>query len=613
MGTRRQMRYTSVVLAIASSHGQSSAHPRNARVQFRLAGLAWITICVVADQKATKLGRPAMLGRQVFMESLVAHGVERIFGNPGTTESPLLQSLASYPSIHYVTTLQESIALCAASYYAQTTGKTGVVSLHVAPGLGNAIGMMYGALRANSPMIVTAGQQDTRLRLNNPVLGHDLVAMAEPVTKWSVQVERGDEMGPILRRAFKVAHDPPAGPVFVALPIDVMEQETEHRPASVADLHRVPPPSPDGIKAIADKLLAAKQPVIVAGDDVARAGANDLLVRLAELVGASVWTEGLKLLNAFPTSHPSARLGLPLDAASLAKCLGDSDAVLLIGGPFFEEVWHSPGSPFPPGATVMHIEATPEQLAYAIAPDIGLVGGLHACLTELGSAIEAAADSASAAAAAERNSALRARKDAEQSAQQARIDKAWDRDPISMPRVMAEINSALPENAVVVDETITASIDLAKTISFEKSGDYYGARGGGIGQGIAGALGVAVGEPTRPIICLSGDGSAMYAIQALWTAAHVELPILFIILANREYRILKHNVDVYRQRFGISSQEPYAHMDLGNPQLGFVEMAAGMGVAGTRINQADKIGPAMAAALATGRPHLIEIQIEAKR
>ena len=554
-----------------------------------------------------------MRGRQVFMESLVAHKVERLFGNPGTTESPLLQSLASYPSIQYVTTLQESIALCAASYYAQTTGKTGVVSLHVAPGLGNAIGMMYGALRANSPMIVTAGQQDTRLRLNNPVLGHDLVAMAEPVTKWSVQVERGDEMGPILRRAFKVAHDPPAGPVFVALPIDVMEQETELGPASPADLHRAPPPSADGIAAIAAKLLAAKRPTIVAGDDIARAGANDALVRLAEVLGASVWTEGLKLHNAFPTSHPSARLGLPLDAVAIAKALDDSDAVLLVGGPFFEDVWYSPGSPFPAGASVMHIEATPEQLAFAIAPDVGLVGNIQASLTQLGSAIVAKCDDAYAAEAAERNAALRLRKDAEVAAQQARIKKAWDRDPISLPRVMAEINAALPKDAIVVDETITASIDLAKTIQFEKSGDYYGARGGGIGQGIAGALGVAVGEPKRPVICMSGDGSAMYAIQALWTASHIELPILFIILANREYRILKHNVDVYRQRFGITSQEPYAHMDLGLPQLGFVEMAAGMGVAGTRVSQADQIGTAMKAALETGRPHLIEIQIEAKR
>jgi benzoylformate decarboxylase len=556
-----------------------------------------------------------MRGRQVFMDSLVAHGVERIFGNPGTTESPLLDSLSAYPSIGYVTALQESIALCAASYYAQATGRTGVVSLHVAPGLGNAIGMMYGALRANSPMLVTAGQQDTRLRLNRPVLGHDLVAMAEPVTKWSVQVERADEMAPILRRAFKIAHDPPAGPVFVALPIDVMEQETEIGAAAQAParLHRPGLAAAEGIAEAAAMIASASRPVIVAGDEVARAGANAALVKLAETLGAAVWVEGLKLHNAFPTAHPSARLGLPLDAAGIRQALGDSDLVLLVGGPFFEDVWYAPGSPFPDGAKVVHIESSSEELAHGIAPDIGLTGAIGATLEALGAGVAERGGSHYETAAGSRNTALSARKDAEVAAQKARLEKAWDRVPISMPRVMAEIRDALPGDAVVVDETITASLDLARTIDFANAGDYFGARGGGIGQGIAGALGVAVGKPDRPVICISGDGSAMYAIQALWTAAHCDLPIVFIILANREYRILKHNIDVYRQRFGINSQEPYAHMDLGGPVLGFAEMARGMGVEGTSVTQAGDIGPAIAKALADGKPHLIEVQIEAKR
>lgn len=554
-----------------------------------------------------------MRGRQVFMESLLAHGVERIFGNPGTTESPLLDSLAAYPTIRYVTALQESIALCAASYYAQASGKTGVVSLHVAPGLGNAIGMLYGALRSGSPMVVTAGQQDTRLRLDNPVLGHDLVAMAAPVTKWSVQVERGDEMAPILRRAFKVAHDGHPGPVFVALPIDVMEQETATPPATPASLWRSPLPDPRGIAEIAAMLLTATKPVIVVGDDVARHGAVPELVRLAETIGASVWCEGLKLHAAFPTSHPSARLGLPLDPASIAKALGDADLVLLVGGPFFEHVWHADTGPFPKGAKVVHIEPTAERLAYAIAPSVGLVGSLPHAIAGLVETLAASRTADFRSAAARRNAALAELKSKEIALQKMRAEKAWDRDPISMPRVMAEIRAALPPKAIVVDESITASIDLARTLDFENPGDYYGARGGGIGQGIAGALGVAVAEPNRPVLCISGDGSAMYAIQSLWTAAHAGLPIVFVILANREYRILKHNIDVYRQKFEIASQEPYAHMDLAGPALGFVEMAAGMGVPGTRVTKPGDVADAIRRAFASGKPHVVEIAIEAKR
>src|SRR5215470_1651574 len=221
-----------------------------------------------------------MRGRQVFMETLLAHGVDRIFGNPGTTESPLLDTLLDYPQLQYIVHLHEGVAVGAANFYAQASGKTGFVNLHVAPGLGNAIGMIYGALKNSSPLVVTAGQQDTRLRLRDPVLGHDLVAMAAPVTKWSVQVERADELALILRRAFKVANESPAGPVFVALPIDVMEQETSIGPGKPAHIYRAARPDPAGIEAMAKLISAAKYPAIVAGDDIARAGAGATLEKL---------------------------------------------------------------------------------------------------------------------------------------------------------------------------------------------------------------------------------------------------------------------------------------------------------------------------------------------
>src|SRR5882724_8071965 len=202
------------------------------------------------------------------MDSFVAHGVRHIFGNPGTTETPLLDSLPAYPQIEYVMALHEGVAVGAASFYAQASRRVSVANLHVAPGLGNGIGAIYGALKANSPLIVTAGQQDTRMRLGNPVLGHDLVAMAAPVTKWSVQIERADEIAAVLRRAFKVATDAPKGPVFVSLPINVMEQETSVEAIAPDRLWRAAAPDPRGVAEIASALLQSQSPVIVAGDDV---------------------------------------------------------------------------------------------------------------------------------------------------------------------------------------------------------------------------------------------------------------------------------------------------------------------------------------------------------
>ena len=554
-----------------------------------------------------------MLGRHVFMETLVAHGVRHIFGNPGTTESPLIDSLLDYPQIAYVMALHEAVATGAASFYAQATGRTPVVNLHVAPGLGNALGAMYSALKANSPMVVTAGQQDTRLRLRDPLLGHDLAAMAAPVTKWSVQVERGDEMAPLLRRAFKVASDPPAGPVFVALPIDVMEQETAIGPASPDRLWRPGAPDAAGVAEMATLLTGARNPVIVSGDEVARAGAHRELVALAEALGASVWFEGLHHHASFPSDHPSCRQSVPFDAAQIRRAFDGVDAALLLGGPFFEEVWYAPGNAFAEGCAVLQIEETAQRLAYNFGLRAGLVGGMKASLAALVDAVNRKASPEFKSAAQRRNAALKALQEADAAAYKGRSEKGWNREPMSMPRVMAEIRAGVPDNVVIVDESITANQDLARTFTFRQPGDYFSGRGGAIGQGLAGAIGVKVAMPDRPVVAISGDGSAMYSIQSLWSAAHHELGIVFVILANREYRVLKHNIDAWRQRFGVQSQNPYQNMDLVHPNLGFVELAQGMGVAGTRISKAADLKDAVAAAVRSGKPHLIEVSIEGKR
>ena len=557
-------------------------------------------------------GTSRMLGRDVVLDSLVAHGVEFVYGNPGTTEAPLTDNLSAYPTLSYVLSLHEGVSIGAASYYAQASGRTGVVNLHVAPGLGNAIGMLYGALKANSPMVVTAGQQDTRLRLRAPLLGHDLVAMAAPVVKWSVQVERADECADIMRRAFKIAHDPPAGPVFVALPIDVMEQETANAAVSGATQFRAPGPDHDAVQDLAGHILGATAPAIVIGDDVARAGAGDAVVALAETIGATIWLEVIHQHRAVPSEHPNLRGALPIDAASIAAAFGEADLVLLIGGPFFEEIWFSDGAPFPPGSVVLQIEESQERLSRNYTLTAGLVGGLAATLSLLTDTVREQGSAAVRQAAEARCRRLGLLKQDEELAQQARLEKARNRRPMPMALAMATLAEAIPRDVVIVEEAITGSPDLTRTFKFGGPGDYFCGRGGGIGQGLAGALGVQLAKPDRPVVCISGDGSAMYSITALWTAAHHRLPIVFIILSNREYRILKHNVDIYRQRFGIESNRAYAQLDLREPELGFVDMANGMGVAGQRVTEPEELIAAVGEALASDAPRLIDVAIEAK-
>jgi len=472
---------------------------------------------------------------------------------------------------------------------------------------------MYNALRANAPMLVTAGQQDTRMLRREPMLAHDLVAMAAPVAKWSTQVQSADEVDTVMRRAFATACEAPCGPVFVSLPVDVMEQQTENLAVAPSRPQRDATPDARGLADACALIKAAHAPVIIASDEVARTGALADLVRLAERIGAPVWHQGLRGHVSFPGSHALARAGLPFDAAGIRKTLAGADLVLLAGGACFEELWFAPGSPFPEGARVLQIQSAPRPLAYNCAVAVDLVADMAPALRAINDAIALATDDAWRAAAQRRSAQLAAQKAQDTAAYRARQEKAWARMPISIPRAVAELHKATPADALIVEEAITASADFAAAFQIDAADAYFGSRGGGIGQALAGAVGTSIGHPGRPVLCVSGDGSAMYSITALWTAAHHALPIVFVILANREYRVLKQNLDIYRQRFDTASDKPYPHMDLAGPGLGFVEMAAGMGVAGVRVSQPDEIAGAIAQAFAEGAPRLVEIEIEGKR
>ena len=551
-----------------------------------------------------------MRGAEVFMDSLVSHGVDCIFGNPGTTENSLLDRLIDYPQIQYYVALHEGIAVGAANFYAQASDKTAVVNLHVAPGLGNAIGMMYAALKSNAPVVVTAGQQDTRMRLRNPLLSHDLVAMADPVTKFSAEPRSADEIGPLMRRAFKIANEVPKGPVFIGLPVDVMERETTIAASTAGPLFRGAA-SDEVINDLRQMIIDSASPCIVAGDDPARFGAFDHVVALAELIGAPVFHEGLRAQLSFPNRHPSYRGRVPFTAKETAALLAPHDLVFLIGGPFFEDIWHDDSSPFPAEAKLIQIENNAEQLAFNFPLDLGVNADLEATLGKLIVALKKSPEGYKTGASA-RNARLLEGCNKRHTRTRTDLEKVWDQSPMAALRALHEIAQSIPQGSIVVDESITSFSDVARQFDFRRPGDYFAGRGGGIGQGIAGAIGTQVAFPDRRVVALSGDGSAMYSIQALWTAVHHQLPIIFVIMSNAEYRVLKHNLDTYRHRFDIGFEKPYPHMDLSNPRLGFSDMAKGMGMDGEVVTDASDVAAALDRALQTGRPYLLEVIVAGK-
>jgi len=449
------------------------------------------------------------------------------------------------------------------------------------------------------------------MRMRSPLLSHDLVSMAAPVVKWSVEPNSADEIGPIMQRAFKVAMEEPQGPVFVALPINVMEQESTISATTMGHAFDAVTPDAEGIEALREYFSDAKSPVIVAGDEVARSGAFHTLVLLAEQLGAPVYNEPLRAQLAFPNNHPSYAGRLPLEAGSIRQTLKSHDLIVLIGGVQLEEVWYDEGAPFPEAAKRVQIENTRAELAVDHEIDLGLYGDLAETLTLAVDALQSLSSSYKRSVVA-RNQDVGERREQTQQQAQSSLEKAWDSTPMAPARALHELAQALPENSIVVDESITASVELARVFNFTQPGDYFGGRGGGIGQGIAGAIGVQVAHPDRRVIALTGDGSAMYSIQALWSASHHKLPILFVILSNREYRVLKHNMDIYRSRFKTNSNKPYPNMDLTNPLLGFCDIAKGYGMQAEQVTDAHQIGKQVTRLLETGEPALLDIVVSGK-
>ena len=313
-----------------------------------------------------------------------------------------------------------------------------------------------------------------------------------------------------------------------------------------------------------------------------------------------------------PSHHPCVRAGGLGDHAQVRAATGDADLVLLVGGEFFEEVWYVEDAPFPEGAPVIQIDSSARNLGRNHRLDCGLFADPKLALVALLAALDGGADEAYRAGAAARMERLRARKEAEVEAHRARAERPSPGNrPMSAARAMLELARAAPEGVAVAREAITAGQDLVRSFDFRAPGDAIGSRGGGIGQGLPSGIGLKLAFPKRPVLCVSGDGSALYTIQALWTAAHHRIPVVFVIINNRVYRILKYNMNRFRAIAGVEGRGgSYRHLDLTDPDIDYVSVARGFGVEARRVTAPEDIGPAVKEAFASGAPYLLELVID---
>ena len=544
-------------------------------------------------------------GRSAFIELLKREGVSQMFGNPGTTELPIMHALTDHPDMGYVLGLQESIVIAMADGYARASGKLPACNVHVAPGLGNAIGALYTAHVSGTPMIVTAGQQEQGHGLTEPLLYAPLVPIASPVVKWATEVTQLNDLPRIMHRAAKIALTPPTGPVFISLPGDILNAFGAIELGQATRIDTAVRPSEAALEQLAKRLLAAAKPVMLAGHEVVTSDAFAEVARLAEALGVPVYQQTVVTGAHFPSEHPLFLGQLSRDQKRVRQLLLPYDTLICIGADVLRMSVYSEVDPLPPEMRVIQLGLRDWEMGknypaeFAVRADVkATLEVLTPLVVQLGGPARQARAKAMVASLADKNwSAQRAARRQSAAAKAAQL-------PISGDWLMLALCEALPPDAIVVDEGVTTAAALNTYLPYRDRYSYFGNVSGGIGWGIAAAVGVQLAQPTRRVVAIIGDGSALYSVQALWSAANQKLPVIFVICNNGGYRIIKQRLKAFH------GNETYIGMDFKDPPIDATLLARGFGMAAHRATTAAEFAAQFKAALAGNAPVLIEVMVE---
>lgn len=548
--------------------------------------------------------------RFAIIEQLLADGIRYMFGNPGTVEQGFLDALWEYPEMKYILTLQETIAVMAADGYARATGNVAIVQLHSTPGVGNGVGALYQAKRGHSPLVVIGGDSGVKYQGLDAQMAGDLVALAEPVTKWSTMVVDSASVLRVLRRAIKIASTPPRGPVYICLPQDILDMPVveEIRPTSIPSSRVVP--DDETLRAMAQMLAAAQKPMIFVGDGIAFSGAQEELTRVAEILGAEVWEADNGELN-MSQAHPLYQGATGHMFGFQSKPILSKGDVNLVSGTYIvPEVFPELGDVFAPGAKVIHIDLNGYEIAKNHPVDIGVVSDPKRTLGRLADVLETVLTPEQRAVAQQRVIDITNAKKTKLEAELERDRTMREDVPLHLSRFMEELVKFLPEDAIIFDEALTNSPAIPRYRPTTQPGHYFLTRGGSLGVGIPGAIGAKLANPDKTVIGFTGDGGSMYTIQALWTAARHNIDAKFVICNNRSYRILQYNIQQYWKEIGVPEHDFPLSFDLSKPEIHFDEMARSMGVAAVRVEKPEQVAPAIQQALAHQGPFLIDLLLE---
>jgi benzoylformate decarboxylase len=543
-------------------------------------------------------------GRSAFLALLKDEGVTHLFGNPGTTELPVMHALKDHPDLTYVMAMQESLVVAMADGFSRGSGKLVACNVHVAPGLGNAMGSLYNAKFTGTPMILTAGQQEQGHGLTEPLLYDPLVRIAEPLVKWAIEVTRLEDLPRIVRRAAKIATTPPTGPVFLSLPGDILNAEAGIDLGRSTRVDARVRPSDEALGALAHRILKAERPVMVVGDEIVKSDALQEAAELASTLGCPVWQQTVGYGSHFLSEHPCFMGSLTRIQAQVREVLEPHDLLIAIGTDPLRMSVYSEIDPMPPGMTMVQVGLVDHDLAKNYAAEIALKADvketlrvLPAVLSEEGGSALASKAKAGIEALAPRNwTAKRAKLVTD-------ITARGDRSPIDPDWLALRLVEAMPENAILVEEALTSSRYIPALRAHRDRYGFHALASGGIGWGLPASVGISLANPARPVVCFSGDGSAMYSIQSLWTAARHELPLTFVIANNGGYRIIKQRL------LSFHGDRNFVGMDFEKPAVDFSALARSMGLEAIRVTDPGELRGALEDATRRPGTKLVEVMV----
>jgi benzoylformate decarboxylase len=543
-------------------------------------------------------------GADLLLEVLASEGIRHVFGNPGTTELAFIEALTDANELEYVLALHEGVVIGMADGYAQVTHRPSFVNLHTAAGLGNAMGVLANAKATRTPMVVTAGQQHQAHLQAEPFLGGELIETAAPLVKWSREVHRVGDLGMLLRRAFRDAAHQPTGPVFVSIPMDVLEAESpESAPPITRVEERVVPVALD---ALVERILdtARRRFTIVAGDEVARSEAVSELVALAETLGCAVYGTPLHSNLVFPSTHRLWAGALPADPAAMRAMLAAFDAVLLIGDRGFMPFTYRGLDPLPDGLELLHLSPAASDLGRTYPASLAVLGDPKATLSLLAERLRTVGADPSVASTASSGSVPRTGGDAGMHAARAGTVTAGPMDP---EEAVKAVVSAVPSETRLVDEGPTTDPFVRRYLRACLPDRFFYSRGGGLGWGMGAAMGVSLATGGDSVLCVVGDGSALYSPQALWTAVRQRLPVVFTVMNNGSYLILKRFL---RERAGgFAHGARHDALDLDRPEVDFCALASAFGLRSWRPQTPAETADAVKEAMACGEPGLVDVPL----